>query len=295
MSDVGRSDSIRSRPNRDFTIIRNAAMRDPLLSLQAKGLLALMMTHAETYTYRMSGLEKQSRNGRDAHQTAMRELIEAGYVRRYAKQTPEGKLAGWEWEVTDEPLRSTVSLETRQTENPNDGKPAPKKTKTEEDQDNQKTKSQEHVQSVEIEAVPPPARPVPVGRNGEVIREAVAIWNEESGPLPKAAGVTDKRRQTISRMLRDFSSPEEALFALRLATRNVARDPWWRDHAYNLDNLLVTGRVLERAEKEAAAMRGSEADALAGHLRAGDEEKKEAERRRKADAEREAAIFGSAR
>lgn len=101
-----------------FTMLANAMLRDPALSLKAKGLLGVMLSFPDDWRYYMTHLETQSSDGRESHQTAMKELIAAGYITRFPAKDPEtGRLKGWEYRVTDE--RST-----RQTGKPSDGKPA---------------------------------------------------------------------------------------------------------------------------------------------------------------------------
>jgi len=96
----------RNRPRRDFTILRNAALRDARLSLKAKGMLALMMSFPDDWTYHLDHLEGLSTDGRDATRGAVRELEAAGYVSRLQGRTPDGRLAAAHFEVADDP--STV-------------------------------------------------------------------------------------------------------------------------------------------------------------------------------------------
>jgi len=63
----------------------------------------------------------------------MRELTEAGYIKRQPVRTSEGTLQGSEWVIVDDPDRATEepslgdteALKTRDPENPTVGKPAP--------------------------------------------------------------------------------------------------------------------------------------------------------------------------
>src|SRR5690606_18767123 len=43
----------RNRPTRDYTVLRNAALRNPALSLKAKGALALMLTFPDDWEYHL--------------------------------------------------------------------------------------------------------------------------------------------------------------------------------------------------------------------------------------------------
>ena len=92
---------IRNRPREKFVMIRNAAMRDPHLSLKAKGLLGVMLSCPDDWTYYMTWLQDQSVDGRDAHQSAMKELVTARYVIRRPARGEDGKVRGWEYRVAD--------------------------------------------------------------------------------------------------------------------------------------------------------------------------------------------------
>lgn len=122
-----------NRPNRKYASIPNAAMRDEHLSIEARGMLALLMTYSDTWTFRRSHLMQVAGVGRDKFQRLMRELIEAGYVRRVPVREDGGKVRGSEWLITDEPDRepdnqavgSTESLKNRSPVSPATGKSGP--------------------------------------------------------------------------------------------------------------------------------------------------------------------------
>lgn len=82
-------------------MILNAMLRDPRLSLKAKGLLCVMLSVPDGKPYRMSQLEAVSDDGRDAHRTAVHELEAAGYLTRHQKRDERGRLAEAEYIVSD--------------------------------------------------------------------------------------------------------------------------------------------------------------------------------------------------
>lgn len=92
----------RNRPRRDYTVLRNAALRDTKLSLKAKGCLALMLTFPDDWAYHLGHLETLSRDGRDALRAAIRELENAGYIERHQTRGPGGRLAEAEYRVSDD-------------------------------------------------------------------------------------------------------------------------------------------------------------------------------------------------
>lgn len=61
--------------------MNNAFLQDERLSLQAKGLLATILTNKSNWRIYIGELENRATNGRDAHRKAYRELQDAGYIR----------------------------------------------------------------------------------------------------------------------------------------------------------------------------------------------------------------------
>lgn len=78
------------RHDRNFTIIDNAAIRDPRLSMRARGILVTLLSLPPETPVNSKALET-GREKRDAIQTAMRELAAAGYLRRVRHQDPTGR------------------------------------------------------------------------------------------------------------------------------------------------------------------------------------------------------------
>lgn len=78
------------------------------------------------------------------------------------------------------------------------------------------------------------------------------LWNANCGRLPQCRTLTKKRRKGIQQFISEVDDPEGAFVA---AVREVASDPFWLEKGYNIDNLLVQGRVVEKAEKHMAGPR----------------------------------------
>ena len=90
------------RRDRGYTAIDNSPLLNPALSLQAKGLLAVMMSRPDDWKFYMAWLERQSKNGREAHKNAMAELLEHHYVVRVERR--EGGKFDYEYLVSDLPI-----------------------------------------------------------------------------------------------------------------------------------------------------------------------------------------------
>ena len=63
-------------------MLSNAAVNDPELSLEAKGLLLIFLSNAPGWKIIMPEIISRSKNGRDAHYKVINELIKAGYFNR---------------------------------------------------------------------------------------------------------------------------------------------------------------------------------------------------------------------
>lgn len=112
-----------TRPNRAYAAIPNAAMRDEGLSLEARGLLALMMTYSDDWTFYVPQLQKTAKVGRDVMRRLLKELEQAGYVVREVGRGENNRLSGSEWVINDDPDSTTSGvLETEGK--PDTGKPA---------------------------------------------------------------------------------------------------------------------------------------------------------------------------
>ena len=85
-----------------FTQIPNDWLRDPKLSLKAKGLLAQLLSHSDGWSLTIGTLAKANGCGRDAVSKGIAELEGSGYLRREQGRSQAGKFAEVVW-VTSEP------------------------------------------------------------------------------------------------------------------------------------------------------------------------------------------------
>ncbi len=75
------------------------------MSLQAKGLLALLLSFPDNWEIRMNDIINRSRNGRDSTRKNWTELINEGYVQRvYVRENARIKNSAYI--VYDEPVKS---------------------------------------------------------------------------------------------------------------------------------------------------------------------------------------------
>ena len=135
----------------------NYHLRDKRLSLKAKGLLSQMLSLPEDWDYTLAGLCYINRESKDAIRTAIRELEQAGYIRRRQTTDRGGKFAGNEYTIYErpqEPLPGEPSSEKPSSGNPTTGKPLSEKP-TQRNIEKQKTDRQS-TDSIPFRAAEPP-------------------------------------------------------------------------------------------------------------------------------------------
>lgn len=104
-----------------FTVLPNQLLRDPTLTLQAKGLFALMMSYPDDWEYSVRGLAADIGCGRDKVRSALQNLEDSGYLLREQVHTESGKFAGNLYVLYDEkisPLPGFPAPENPLPENP---------------------------------------------------------------------------------------------------------------------------------------------------------------------------------
>lgn len=113
-------------PSDNFAVLSNQWMRDARLSFRARGLLALLATHAPGYQVGIRSLAAQNPEGADAIRSAVNELVALGYLHRSRVRGADGRLAEAEWEL-DDPWAPA-------SENPTQAEPTPAEPTPIEDQ-----------------------------------------------------------------------------------------------------------------------------------------------------------------
>ncbi len=88
---------IRVEKNANYTTICNACLRDPRLSLRAKGLLAICLSLPDDWIYSVKGLTNMCKEGRDAVMTVLKELEATGYLERKQLRLANGKMSTTEY------------------------------------------------------------------------------------------------------------------------------------------------------------------------------------------------------
>jgi hypothetical protein len=95
------------RQDDPFTRVPNTAIADPNLDLKALGLLVLMLSKPDGWTFRERNLAEAAGVGREAVRTAMQKLIAAGYVVR-SRVAEDGRPPITVTAVYDRPIDAKV-------------------------------------------------------------------------------------------------------------------------------------------------------------------------------------------
>lgn len=78
------------RPQSHYTIISNDVLRDEQLSFRARGILASILSRPDNWRTDSESLAKESKEGRTAILTALKELEQVGYLQRKKYQNDKG-------------------------------------------------------------------------------------------------------------------------------------------------------------------------------------------------------------
>ena len=103
---------------RDYTVMSNHHLRNHELSLKAKGLLSMMLSLPDDWSYTTRGLAKICKEGVDAIGGALRELETAGYIVRHQLRDWQGRISDTEYVIYEQP-------QPRQPETPQPDTAAP--------------------------------------------------------------------------------------------------------------------------------------------------------------------------
>ena len=103
----------------DYTVMSNYHLRDQNLSLKAKGLLSMMLSHPDEWNYTTRGLAAICKEGVDAIGSTLKELEAAGYIARHQLRDANGRIRDTEYIIYERPQKTAApDTEPPDTENP---------------------------------------------------------------------------------------------------------------------------------------------------------------------------------
>ena len=101
---------------RDYTVMSNHHLKNPELSLKAKGLLSMMLSFPDGWNYSERGLASICKEGVDAIHSAIKELESTGYMERHQLRGKGGRIVDTEYVIYEKP--HTPDMAPPDTENP---------------------------------------------------------------------------------------------------------------------------------------------------------------------------------
>lgn len=99
------------RPTSHYTVLANGVLRDNNLTFRARGILAAILSRPDNWRTTADSLARESKEGRTAILTALKELENVGYMTRTKYQNEKGQ---WVWEslVYDTPQKPQSGFPT---------------------------------------------------------------------------------------------------------------------------------------------------------------------------------------
>lgn len=88
-------------PGSGFVLVANSWVRDPSMSLKARGLLVYLLSHAEGYKISNAQQVRECADGRDAVSNARDELVRLGYLTVLEARDTSGRFAENDYTITD--------------------------------------------------------------------------------------------------------------------------------------------------------------------------------------------------
>lgn len=97
---------IRTVKKSQYVTINNSVFTDSRLSWKAKGIMGYLLSRPDNWKVIVGDLVKQSKDGRDAVYTGIKELKKYGYIEQRPVRSEEGKksIIRWEYIVYEEPV-----------------------------------------------------------------------------------------------------------------------------------------------------------------------------------------------
>ena len=95
---------LKKRITEDFTVVHNVFIRDKNISIAERGLLLLMLSLPDNWSFSIAGLQALVSDGRDKVSNTLKALEKHGYLRRSKVSDEKGIIIDWEYFFSDEPI-----------------------------------------------------------------------------------------------------------------------------------------------------------------------------------------------
>lgn len=111
---------IRTEHLKNYTVVNNTIIRDKRLSWKAKGIWLYAFSRPDDWTFHINDLINQSTDGTDSVRNGLKELEDAGYLKRERNRNEKGHVMGASWVFVEIPSQEVVNSQiiSPKTENP---------------------------------------------------------------------------------------------------------------------------------------------------------------------------------
>ena len=107
----------RVEKTKDYTVMSNYHLRDKSISLKAKGLLSQMLSLPPEWDYTLQGLAYINKEGINSVREGVKELENAGYIKRRRTRDAKGLFVGTEYVIREQPESDFPTYENRMLDN----------------------------------------------------------------------------------------------------------------------------------------------------------------------------------
>lgn len=219
-----------------YVIIDKTILEDDRLTFKARGLAAYLLGKPDDWSISERHLVECGPDGAAAIRSGLKELEEAGYLKRNRRRTDDGKFA---WEATlyeiPQPCRGFPRVDKPRTEKPHVEKPhvdnrailkndLPRNELPRNEDQEGESNSTRQLAHETVQAQPAPALPK---RRGRVTKDFIDPRKLIAGMIPTGQGTTPVE---IHREFFDWSTPSEGLsrFNCQVITDEVKDLDKWR-------------------------------------------------------------------
>ena|SRR5690554_304744 len=95
---------VRKDKNNPYVMMNKEFLSNENLSFKAKGILSYLLSKPDDWKVYEDDLVNQSKDGKTAVRSGLKELQEQGYIIRTLKRTKEGKFDGYDYDVYEYPV-----------------------------------------------------------------------------------------------------------------------------------------------------------------------------------------------
>ena len=107
---------IRKDKNNPYVMMNKEFLSNENLSFKAKGILSYLLSKPDDWKVYENDLVNQSKDGKTAVRSGLKELREQGYIVRTQKRTKEGKFDGYDYDVFEYPISNNAQNDKELTE-----------------------------------------------------------------------------------------------------------------------------------------------------------------------------------